>query len=358
MKVCVVGLGNIGSVLANDFSQYSDIETVVLVRDSSLVQEQVNKLINHEIIQGNSIYVYDTPSEAFKDCDYIFFTLPSNVLHDKRDNYFDFIESRTTVVFVPGTGGMEFIVEPLVKRNIKIVGFQRVHAIARLVNYGELVEELDRKKELRIGYINVTENEKKEIKRFIENRLLLPVINLPNYLCVSLTPSNPILHTTRIYEMFQGKENHTFSEMVYFYKEWNFKSSEYLLNADKEFDLLIKKLKKCNIEIEGINNLKVHYGEDTVSGMTNKITSIQSLKDITSPIVKENNLFKIDKKSRYFIEDFEYGLSFLVVYSEYFKTNNTFFREMFDWYKEIADKSIDLDVYINQVNEVLDMINI
>ena len=32
MKVCVVGLGNIGSVLANDFSQYSDIETVVLVR--------------------------------------------------------------------------------------------------------------------------------------------------------------------------------------------------------------------------------------------------------------------------------------------------------------------------------------
>ena len=54
-----------------------------------------------------------------------------------------------------------------------------------------------------------------------------------------------------------------------------------------------------------------YYESSSVSALTRKITSIESFKGILSPMVQSSNGWQPDLSSRYFQEDFNYGLRFI-----------------------------------------------
>lgn len=68
---------------------------------------------------------------------------------------------------------------------------------------------------------------------------------LPDYLNLTLTPSNPILHTTRLMTLFKdyvpGKI--VYSSVPLFYEEWSDETTELLFKCDAEVQGLCHELK-------------------------------------------------------------------------------------------------------------------
>lgn len=58
----------------------------------------------------------------------------------------------------------------------------------------------------------------------------MPCKSLPNYLSVTLTPSNSIFHTSRLYSLFKNwHEGITYSRNIMFHEEWNDEVSEIMI---------------------------------------------------------------------------------------------------------------------------------
>ena len=102
----------------------------------------------------------------------------------------------------------------------------------------------------------------------------IPCFPLPNYLSVTLTPSNPILHTTRLRTLFADyEEGKVYSRNTLFYGEWDGASSELLIKCDEELQKLIKVMDK--LDLSAVRSLKIHYESGTVEAMTKKLCSIK-----------------------------------------------------------------------------------
>lgn len=132
---------------------------------------------------------------------------------------------------IPGFGGAEFAFKKLMDKGCILYGFQRVHSIARLKEYGKAVYQLGRKHKIEIGSISASNVS--DICDFIEG--------ISNISCVSLMPSNPILHTSRLYSIFKdytpGKK---YDRNFLFYKEWSLEAAQLMISRDDELQLLCR----------------------------------------------------------------------------------------------------------------------
>ena len=80
---------------------------------------------------------------------------------------------------------------------------------------------------------------------------------MPNYLSVSLTPSNPILHPTRLYSIFKDyQEGMVYKNIPLFYEDWTDEASTYLIKCDKELRQILNKIK---VDTSHIVPLLKHY---------------------------------------------------------------------------------------------------
>ena len=56
------------------------------------------------------------------------------------------------------------------------------------------------------------------------------------YLSITLTPSNPVLHITGLYNVFKNyKKGMYYKNELKFYEEWNDEASEVLFNTIKKY---------------------------------------------------------------------------------------------------------------------------
>lgn len=83
----------------------------------------------------------------------------------------------------------------------KLFGFQRVPYIARTERYGHSANLLGYKPQLAIAVENVENRE--QFRQLVEKLWMTPVKLLGSHYEVSLTNSNPILHTGRLYSMWK-----------------------------------------------------------------------------------------------------------------------------------------------------------
>ena len=335
MNICILGGGNIGTVLLGDIAskkehtvnlytskpaKWSKIIRVVDVENNKTIESEINKITND--------------LKILEDADIILSTLPSNVFKKMSKDIMNHISDGTFFGFVPGSGGCEFCCKELLNRDCTIFGFQRVHSIARIHEYGKEVYVTSRKKEIQIGA--VPKEKTKVVCKMIQELLDMPCRALENYMCVTLTPSNPILHTSRLYAMFKNyKDNMIFERNILFYEEWTDESSRVLIALDEELQKICRAYDKLNL-LE-VKSLKEHYESDTVEKMTKKISGIQAFKGITSPMKKVERGYIPDKDSRYFKEDFLYGLCMIKAFGDIAKIDTPTVDEVLKWYETFAD---------------------
>lgn len=339
MKICVVGGGNIGTLLAAEFAHRNHEVCIYSGKPDRWSKRLTVYTPEDEVLfETENFWVTNDLSAAVDDAEQIWITLPSFLFPEFGQKLLPVMRQGQAIICVPGSGGAEFAFEGLIQKGCILCGLQRVHSIARLKEYGNSVYMLGRKDSLQLGAIPNDKAEKYAEK--ITKMLELPCEVLPNYLSVTLTPSNPILHTSRLYTMFRDyHEGRTYGHNILFYEEWTDEASRIMLHCDEELQNLCTSLSPLNLK--SVRSLRVHYESNTPEEMTAKIRSIKAFKGLTSPMKKTDFGWIPDFSSRYFTADFSYGLKIIYDIAKRINVKTPMIDLIWNWYLTISGTEED-----------------
>ena len=337
--------GNEGHYLAALIGSREEYSVDILTSTPELFGNYIESIDanNGEITVGKLKKASADPADVIPDADMILFALPSNAYKKYLDKIYQYVADGTVLGFIPGTGGVEFLAEKFIlDKHCSIFGTQRVPSGTKLICKGKSVNSLGSRKDLRIASIPSACNA--EICDLMSYLLRIDCVDLSNYLSVTLTPSNPILHTSRLYGLFHdyvpGQE---YLEQLSFYKKWDDFSSEMLIGCDAELQAACKKMNRY--DLSGILSLKKHYeisdmnGNTDVEKMTNKIRQLVYLKDGVPMIQQENGSFVPNFESRYFTEDFPFGLCIVKDFCCICGVSTPYIDCVLGWYDKLFNKN-------------------
>lgn len=358
-NVSIIGAGNIGTAMLAMFTKRKDLNIIVYSSKKDLWNNAIKyRGMNNEIEwnEVNGFTVTDDLRCAINKAEQIFVTLPSFLREEFINNISEYVSSDTLIAFIPGCGGVEFFCQKLMDKKCKIIGFDRVPAVSRVVEYGKSVE-FEWKKTIRAAGINIYGDEMKEICYMLSDELEMDIVPIENYLSIALTPANPIMHPVRLYAMFKDKKKDSIIDHnIPFYGEWDDTTSEYLFKCDDELQELCRAL-----GVKDVIFLRQHYESYTCEQMTAKMKSIPSFKKVQSPLkVDERGNLLIDFDSRYFVEDFKYGICILKKLADICGTKSEMMSTIIRWYCNIANvNEADCDILSqNGINTIDDIYKI
>lgn len=353
MKITVIGAGNIGTYFAASFAS-KGYEVTVFSSKPELMSSDIRIVDENDnlILEGKIACVTNDMSKALADAEYVFVTHPAFMLKATAESMCPYIEKGTRIVVTPGTGGAEFFFKKLVDKGAELFGLQRVPAVARLREYGKTVCVTGPRPELHLAGID--DKNLREVASFIEILFSVPCTTLPNYLCVTLTPSNPILHTTRLRTIFSDyKEGKVYPGNILFYEEWTQEASQLLFACDDELQQVCRTLDK--LDLSGVKSLKIHYESDTTEKLTAKIRSIKSLQGLGSPMIETDGGFVPDFSSRYFTADFPYGLAILTQIAQVAGVKVPNMNDTLRWYEGVTGNVSDFRLSDYGINSTADL---
>ena len=277
--VCICGGGSLGHVIAGYLSAKKSVRVNILTQRPQQWQSALEiHTPEGDTLHGPLHVVSDKPEEALRDATIVLLCLPGFAIRGELQKIQPYINKEMYIGSVFSSTGFFFEALNLLDANIPLWGFQRVPFIARTRTVRAEVEEL----------------------------VDAPVHLLGNYYEASLTNSNPLLHTSRLYTMFGGENaGKVFPRMILFYEEWTVEAAQLLIDMDEEFFRLLDVLPVSKGYLPRILD---YYESHDAASLAAKLSSIQGFKGITSPMKETSEGWIPDFSSRYFTEDFPHGL--------------------------------------------------
>ena len=301
MKVCICGGGGLGHVCTGVMASQKDVELNILSGHPENWQNTIMVTdLNGKQYVAKIKRVSSKPEEVIVGQDIILFCLPGYLIEKTLRDIKPYIGNAVVGTVVSSTGFF-FFAHDVLGEKAKLFGFQRVPFISRVVDYGKTANLLGYKSSLAAVLENIENSE--DFRKELERLFISPVTLLNNFYEVALSNSNPILHTGRLYTMFHGREKEVFDHNILFYKEWTDDASQMLIDMDAEFFQLLDKL-----GVHTLPTLLDYYESTDAASLTRKIQSIPAFQSITSPMKQVEGGWVADFGSRYFTEDFPYGL--------------------------------------------------
>lgn len=336
MNITIVGAGNVGTQIATHCAEIGHRVTIYGSKPERISKNLTVVNENDEVIhQGTIDKATSDTAEAFENAELIFVSMPATLMKSNAEKIEPFAKPGMKICIVPGTGGGECAFKGCIEKGATVFGVQRVPSVARLVEYGKTVRAVGYRGEMFVAAI--PHSETNTCCKIIESIIGIKTSPLPNYLNITLTPSNPILHTTRLKNLYgDWQEGVVYETVPLFYEDWNNETSELLLKCDDEVQELCRELDKFDLSY--VRSLRIHYESPTAEAMTKKISSITGFKGLTSPTVKVENGFIPDFDSRYFTADFSYGLAILMQITEFVGIKAPNMKETLDWYYGLVGK--------------------
>lgn len=307
-KICICGGGSLGHVVAGYLASKEGVCVNILSQKPDLWNSTL-KIHTPEknVIEGSLNLVTDNPELALKDCTIVLLCLPGFAIKEQLYKIKPYTSEHTFVGTVFSSTGFFFDALDILDEDVPIWGFQRVPFIARTERYGESANLLGYKNAHNIALEHSDKGE--EFRKKIERLFGAPVRLLKNYFEASLTNSNPLLHTSRLFTMFgEDNEGKTFPRMILFYEEWTEEAAQLLVDMDEEFFLLLDTLPVSKGYLPRVLD---YYESHDAKSLARKLSSIQGFKGIVSPMVETSEGWCPDFNSRYFTEDFPYGLHYI-----------------------------------------------
>lgn len=286
MKITVVGGGNIGTQFA--------VHSAGKGHSVKLFTSNPNRFAKHLFIvdksgnvtnEGEIVLATNDPHEAFHDAEMIMITMPPTMMVPIAQLVYEHADPYAIIGFVPGNGGFEFAFRDCIERGNVLFGIDRVPAIARLTERGRTVCCSGYKDELFVAALPLCRTE--ECAALIESIYDIPCVRLPGFMALTLTPSNPILHTARLMTIFRDYEpGVVYDSLPLFYEEWDDASSELLLACDDEIQEICRALPGFGLEY--VVSERKFYNADTAEEMTYAIRTEESLLGLTTPSLRSD----------------------------------------------------------------------
>lgn len=350
MKITIIGGGNIGTQFAVHYAEAGHEVTMFTSKPDQFQQTLTIVGSNDETIHSAKIsQATASPNIAFKDAELIFVTVPSFAMKETAAKILPFVSKGMMIGIIPGNGGGEIAFSQALKKGAILFGLQRVPSVARLVKYGAIVKATGYRNKLFVSALPKKFTSK--CAQIVEDGIGIECGELPEYLNLTLTPSNPILHTTRLYTLFKDyKQGKVYERVPLFYQEWNDETTKLLFACDEEVQALCSKL--TDFDLSEVRSLKEHYENDTVEGFTHKIQSIVGFRGLLTPMVKTGSGYIPDLNSRYFTADFNFGLNVILQTASLFGIEMKNCSKIMNWYKEIAVVTKEFSFESNGITDV------
>lgn len=324
MKICICGGGSLGHVCAGVMASQEDVELNILSGHPDRWQKTITVTdLNGKQFVAKINCISSKPEEVISGQDIILLCLPGYLIEKTLRDIKPFYGTAAVGTVVSSTGFF-FFAHDILGIDAKLFGFQRVPFISRVAEYGKTANLLGYKSSLAAVLENIVDS--KSFRRNLERLFMTPVSMLSSFYEVALSNSNPILHTGRLYSMFHGRENEVFDHNILFYKEWTDEASQLLINMDAEFFQLLDKL-----NVHSLPTLLDYYESTDATSLTRKIQSIPAFQTIMSPMKQIEGGWMVDFESRYFTEDFPFGLRWIKDLAENHNVNCPKIDSVYQW---------------------------
>lgn len=307
-RICICGGGSLGHVIAGYLSAKKEVEVNILTQRPQLWKHELHiSTPEGSTLHGKLSTISDNPEEVLRGTDIVLLCLPGYAIKSELIKIKPYVNSRTFVGSVFSSTGFFFEAMELFEGDVPLWGFQRVPFIARTNVYGESAHLLGYKNSHNIAIERC--EDKEGFRTIIEELFDAPVRLLNNYYEASFTNSNPILHPSRLYTLFKDWNTEVYYDHQFlFYEEWTDEASELLIALDKELFSLLGKLPVAS---DFLTPILPYYESHEAESLSRKIRSIGGFKGIKTPMIFTEQGWQPDLNSRYFQEDFMYGLRYI-----------------------------------------------
>lgn len=345
MKVTIIGGGNLGTLLGAAFAYRGQEVTIHTSKPERFSHEiEVYTKTDEVLFKGTVAKVTSDWKEAVEGADLVWVTVPPQLFIETASHMEPYVSKGQMIGIIPGAGAAEFAFRALIEKEIRFFGLARVPSIARVKEYGKSVYMLGPAPELLIGSIPA----KNSAQICEEIQPLFQIICRPvaNYLAIAFTPSNPVLHTSRIYGMFKDyiPGNH-YPTNELFYEEWTIDGAEVLLNCSDELQQLCKAIP---MDMRDVESMQFRHNIRTPEELAARICSLERLKGLYSPVVHDEIGYVPDFDSRYFVSDFPYGIKIMIEVAHLFDVPVPTMETIWEWYKKLqperASKAFELNM--------------
>jgi len=307
MKICICGGGNLGHVCAGFLANRGHQVSILTTRPDCWNSE-LEIVAPDGIFTGKISLISSKPEEVIPQAEIVLVCLPGYAIHDKLVKIKPFLSKEAIVGSVVSSTGFFFEAFKVLPPDIHLFGFQRVPFISRIIDYGKKAELKGYKDTLHVAIENTSEKE--PIRAKLEKLFEKSVSIADSYYEVSLSNSNPILHPARLYTMWKDwRPGIVYPRNPQFYKEWTIEASALLIQMDDEFQQLLKAL---GLKPGCIPTILDYYDSTDTISLTQKLHDIKAFQGIPSPMKEVEGGWIPDFSSRYFTEDFPYGMRFIV----------------------------------------------
>ncbi len=310
-EICICGGGSLGHVIAGFLSATTSLKVNVLTsRPLAWSDSLTINTIDGKQLDGKLHKVSADPAEVVSPAQVVLLCLPGTAIRQELEKIKAAVRPGTFVGSVFCSTGFFFEALDVLPEDVFLWGFQRVPFIARTEEYGHSANLLGYKSELKIAVERCSEAEKTNFCTFIEMAFNTSTELLGNYLEASLTNSNPLLHTSRLYTMFgEWREGVTYPRQSHFYAEWTDEAAALYIAMDKE---LFRLLDALPVTKGFLAPVLEYYESHDAHSLCEKLSSIPSFKPILSPMKDlAEGAWVPDFDSRYFIEDFGFSLRYI-----------------------------------------------
>ncbi|MBI9052568.1 MAG: NAD/NADP octopine/nopaline dehydrogenase family protein [Bacteroidales bacterium] len=342
LNILVVGGGNLGHAIYGKAAQNKYINVSLLTSRPNLWASEL-KVYEEDgsFSKVKMLNVSDSAEEIVPNADLIILTIPSFLIRNTLIEIEPLIKTGAWVGSIQCSGGYFWMAQSILPKGTKIFGFQRVPFISRIREYGSSVNIKGYKKQLKIATNKSSDNDHTIINN-LKKIFNTPTIKLKSFLEVTLTNSNPILHPSRLYDLFKNISlNKNFRDEPLFYEEWSDNASNILIKCDDELADIVRAL---NNKMDPIPSILKHYGVDDSLSLTIKLRSIAAFKGIRLGLSKvSENTFRIDLNNRYFTEDIPFGLLIIKGFAEQLKIETPMIDEIILWAQNLMGKEYLID---------------
>ena len=331
MNICICGGGSLGHVCAGFLAAQQGVNVSVLTQRPALWKKEITITDpGNQVFKGNLTTITSDASKAVSGCDIVLLCLPGYLIEKTLRQIAPHIGTSTFVGSIVASTGFFFFAHTVLPAN-RLFGFQRVPFIARVREYGSSASLLGYKPRISVAVENAPDAE--IFRQTIEKLFRTPTDLLGSFYEAALTNSNPILHTGRLYSMWRNWDGTPYDHNILFYREWTDEASQYIIDMDAEFMRLLSRLP---IRKGSIPTLLDYYESRDATSLTEKISSIPAFSGIQSPMKETPSGWVPDFSSRYFTEDFPFGLRFIVKLAREHGVATPVIDEVYRWGTNMA----------------------
>eukprot|EP00921_Rhytidocystis_pertsovi_P007906 GHVQ01013082.1.p1 GENE.GHVQ01013082.1~~GHVQ01013082.1.p1 ORF type:complete len:472 (+),score=53.05 GHVQ01013082.1:484-1899(+) len=367
LTVAIVGGGNGAHAAAGYLGHKKSLRVRVLTRRPHLwssaitVNTKGSSWENRGDFVGKLQRVSSQPEDVIPGSDVVLLCAPANAHPELLMKIAPHVSQNTWVGTLYGQGGFDWAATEAFRgdwsRLDALFGFQNIPWLCRTSEYGKCVQMIGPKKQLWIAAW--PPSKACAVAKTMSLLFDIPAESLPNFLTLTLSPSNQIIHPARYYGIFHSWDGSSAmsSDAIQWglYTEMDDFSAEWLRKLDDELQAIRRGLEKEYPQLDLSRVLPLgeriveQYGEDVGdrSCLRTIFATNKGYAGCKTPVQKVPGGFVPALQSRLFWEDIPYGLCVLKNIAQMLAIPTPSIDFMIEWHQQFMGRQYVINGRLN-----------